>query len=84
MMRTGWEWDLAIPTRSVGGVVWRVGVIVLGALLGRETLGEVIINVVVRYFWMWSFFAFRRLWRWGGGFATNRRGKEPGGDGEFL
>ena len=84
-MRMGWEGDLAIPTRSVGGGVIRgAGVIELRILLGRETLSEVIINFVVRYLWMWSFFAFCRLRCWSCGSASDRGRKEPRGDGETF
>jgi hypothetical protein len=85
MMRTGWKWDFAIPTRSVGGgIIRRAGVVVLGILLGSETLSKVIINVVVRYFWVRGFFALCRWWRWCCGLALNRGRKEPGGDGETF
>jgi hypothetical protein len=73
MMRTGWKWDFAIPTRSVGGgIIRRAGVVVLSVLLGSETLSKVIINVVVRYFWVRGFFALCRWWRWCCGLALNR------------
>jgi hypothetical protein len=41
MMRTGWKWDFAIPTRSVGGgIIQRAGVVALSVLLGNETLSK--------------------------------------------
>jgi len=84
-MRMGWEWDFAIPTRSVGGgVIRRAGVVVFSSLLRGETLSEVIVDVVVRYFWMWSFSTLCRWWRRGCRSASNRRNKEPGGDREIF
>lgn len=84
-MRAGWEWDLAIPTRSVGsGIVRRTWMTVLGVLLGRVTFRNVIINIVVRYFWMWSFFALRSRWGRGCGSTADRRSKEPRSDGKVF
>ena len=63
MVGIGWEWDFAIPTRSVGGgIIQRAGVVVFSSLLGGETLSKVIVNVVVRYIWMCSFFALCQWW----------------------
>ena len=85
MVRTGWEWDLAIPPRSVGAcVVRRAGMAMLSGLFGGETLSGIIVNIIVGYFWGWSFFAFCGWWRWSCGSAANRGRKEARGDGEMF